>query len=137
EQPHAALKFFKDAAELGVPEAEIGRDRGLAYDITGDQRRAQREYRLALQHGRDPEVARRLALSLAIGGDRAAALALLDEQGRSPANERTRALVLALTGDAADAAQVIQASMPGAQGAALMPFLARLPSLSPTDRAPA
>lgn len=135
EQPHAALKFFRDAAELGVPEAEIARDRGLAYDITGDQRRAQRDYRLALQRSRDPEVGRRLALSLAIGGDRQGALALLDEQGRSPAGERTRALVLALTGDAADAGEVIQTSMPGGQGAALMPFLARLPGLSPADRA--
>jgi Flp pilus assembly protein TadD len=135
EQPHAALKFFRDAAELGVAEAEIAKDRGLAYDITGDQRRAQRDYRLALQRSRDAEVVRRLALSLAIGGDRQGALALLDEQGRSPAGERTRALVLALTGDAADAGEVIQASMPGAQGAALMPFLARLPGLSPTERA--
>jgi Flp pilus assembly protein TadD len=137
EQPHAALKFFKDAGDLGVPEAEIARDRGLAHDLTGDQRRAQRDYRLALQRDRDPEIVRRLALSLAIGGDREQALRLLDEQSgtRNPAAERTRALVLALTGDAADAAEVVRASMPGPQGEALMPFLARLPALSPADRA--
>jgi len=137
EQPHAALKFFKDAAELGVPEAEIAPDRGLAYDIAGDPRRAQRDYRLALQRSRDPELTRRLALSLAISGEREPALRLLDEQlqTRNPAAERTRALVLALTGDAADAARVVEASMPGPQGAALMPFLARLPGLSLADRA--
>jgi Flp pilus assembly protein TadD len=137
EQPHAALKFFKDAAELGVPEAELARDRGLAYDIVGDQRRAQRDYRLALQQGRDPEIVRRLALSLAIGGDREQALRLLDDQlaVRTPAAERTRALVLALTGDMADAGRAVQASLPGPQGEALMPFLARLPGLSPADRA--
>jgi Flp pilus assembly protein TadD len=137
EQPHAALKFFKDAAELGVPEGELAKDRGLAYDIAGDQRHAQRDYRLSLQRDRDPEVVRRLALSLAIGGDREQALRVLDEQGSggNAAAERTRALVLALTGDVADAGHVVQASMPGPQGEALMPFLARLPGLSPADRA--
>jgi Flp pilus assembly protein TadD len=137
EQPHAAIKFFKDAVELGVAEGELAGDRGLAYDILGDQRRAQRDYRLALQRARTPEVVRRLALSLAISGEREQALRTLDEQlqTRSPAAERTRALVLALTGDAADAERAVEASMPGPQGAALMPFLARLPSLSAADRA--
>jgi Flp pilus assembly protein TadD len=137
EQPHAAIKFFKDAAELGVAEAELAADRGLAYDIIGDQRRAQRDYRLALQRSRSPETVCRLALSLAISGERDQALRTLDDelQTRSPAAVRTRALVLALTGDAADAGQVVEASMPGPQGAALMPFLARLPSLNPADRA--
>src|SRR3712207_6867002 len=41
-----------------------------SYDISGDPRRAQRDYRLALQQSRDPEVTRRLALSLAITGER-------------------------------------------------------------------
>jgi Flp pilus assembly protein TadD len=135
EQPHAAIKFFKDAADLGVAEAELAGDRGLAYDILGDQRRAQRDYRVALQRARSPELLSRLALSLAISGDRDQALRTLDEEARGPAADRTRALVLALTGDAADAGRVVEASMPGGQGAALMPFLARLPSLSPADRA--
>jgi Flp pilus assembly protein TadD len=135
EQPHAAIKFFKDAADLGVPEAELAGDRGLAYDILGDQRRAQRDYRVALQRTRSPELLSRLALSLAISGDRDQALRTLDEEARGPAADRTRALVLALTGDAADAGRAVEASMPGGQGAALMPFLARLPSLSPADRA--
>jgi len=137
EQPHAALKFFRDAVELGVPEAELARDRGLAYDITGDQRRAQRDYRLALQRGRDPEATRRLALSLAISGEREPALRVLDEAFpvREPAEERTRALVLALTGDLAGAERAIDSRMAGPQAAALAPFLARLPALSPADRA--
>jgi Flp pilus assembly protein TadD len=137
EQPKAALKFFRDATDLGVPEADVARDRGLAFDTAGDPRRAQRDYRLALQNGPDPEVTRRLALSLAISGDRNAALQLLDPQLASGdrAAERTRALVLALTGDLAGAGRVVQASMPGAPGEAMMPFLARLPSLSYADRA--
>ncbi|HEY0413941.1 MAG TPA: SPOR domain-containing protein [Allosphingosinicella sp.] len=137
EQPRAALKFFKDATDLGVTDAEMARDRGLAYDISGDPRRAQRDYRLALQHGGDAEVTRRLALSLAITGDREAALQQLEPQLRTGdrAAERTRALVLALTGDAAGAGQAVQSAMPGPQGEAMMPFLARLPSLSYADRA--
>ena len=70
QQPHAALKFFRDAADLGVPAADLARDRGLAHDIAGNPREAQRDYRLALLKGRDDEVTRRLALSLAISGER-------------------------------------------------------------------
>jgi hypothetical protein len=137
QQPHAALKFFRDATELGVPAAEIARDRGLAHDIAGNPREAQRDYRMALQKGRDDEVTRRLALSLAISGEREPALRLLEDQllVRDRAAERARALVLALTGDTAGAARAVQTAMPGPQAGAMGPFLARLPSLSPAERA--
>jgi Flp pilus assembly protein TadD len=137
QQPHAALKFFRDATDLGVPAAEIARDRGLAHDIAGNPREAQRDYRMALQKGRDDEVARRLALSLAISGEREPALRMLEDQllVRDRAAERARALVLALTGDSAGATRAVQAAMPGPQAGAMSPFLARLPSLSPAERA--
>jgi Flp pilus assembly protein TadD len=137
QQPHAALKFFRDAAELGVPAVEIARDRGLAYDIAGNPREAQRDYRMALQKGRDDEVTRRLALSLAISGEREPALRLLEDQllVRDRAAERARALVLALTGDTEGANRAVQTAMPGPQAGAMSPFLARLPSLSPAERA--
>jgi Flp pilus assembly protein TadD len=137
QQPHAALKFFRDAAELGVPAADFARDRGLAFDLAGSPREAQRDYRLALQRGRDDEATRRLALSLAISGEREPALRLLEDQllVRDRAAERTRALVLALTGDTAGAARAVEAAMPGPQASAMSAFLARLPTLSPTERA--
>jgi tetratricopeptide (TPR) repeat protein len=137
QQPHAALKFFRDAADLGVPAAEMARDRGLAHDIAGNPREAQREYRIALQKGRDDEASRRLALSLAISGEREPALRLLEDQllVRDRAAERARAMVLALTGDAAGAARAVQTAMPGPQAGAMSPFLARLPGLSPAERA--
>ena len=137
QQPHAALKFFRDAAELGVPAADMARDRGLAHDLAGNPREAQRDYRLALQGGRDDETIRRLALSLAISGEREPALQLLEDQllVRDRAAERTRALVLALTGDTAGAARVARAAMPGPQASAMTPFLARLPTLTPSQRA--
>jgi Flp pilus assembly protein TadD len=137
QQPHAALKFFRDATDLGVPAAEIARDRGLAHDIAGNPREAQRDYRMALQKGRDDEATRRLALSLAISGEREPALRLLEDQllVRDRAAERTRALVLALTGDAAGATRAVQSAMPGPHAGAISPFLARLPSLSAAERA--
>jgi Flp pilus assembly protein TadD len=137
QQPHAALKFFRDATDLGVPVAEIARDRGLAHDIAGNPREAQRDYRLALQKGRDDEATRRLALSLAISGEREPALRLIEDQllVRDRAAERARALVLALTGDVAGAARAVQTAMPGPNAGAMSPFLARLPALSPSERA--
>jgi Flp pilus assembly protein TadD len=137
EQPRAALEFFDKAAALGVPQVDMAGDRGLAHDMLGDQRSAQREYELALRHRANPEITRRLALSFAISGERERALQLLEEQllVRDRAAARTRAFVLALTGDAAGADRAAEASMPGPQAAAMAPFLARLPSLSPSDRA--
>jgi Flp pilus assembly protein TadD len=137
QQPHAALKFFRDASDLGVPAAEMARDRGLAHDIAGNPREAQRDYRVALQKGRDDEATRRLALSLAISGEREPALRLLEDQllVRDRSAERARAMILALTGDAAGAARAVQTAMPGPQAGAMSPFLARLPSLPPAERA--
>jgi Flp pilus assembly protein TadD len=136
-KPDAAFKFFQEAVTLGVPEGEVARERGLAFDISGDARRAQRDYRLALQRGRDDEATRRLALSLAISGDREPALQLLEPQllAGDRDGERTRALVLALTGDTGGAVRTVEASMPGGRGSALAPFLERLSALAPADRA--
>lgn len=43
EQPHAALKFFGEATSAGLPERQIAGDRGLAHDLIGDTRSAQRD----------------------------------------------------------------------------------------------
>lgn len=135
-QPQGALKFFAEAIAMGAPEAEVAGARGLAYDLLGDPRRAQRDYRMALQSKPSAEVSRHLALSLAISGEREPALQALEGQLliRDRAAERTRAFVLALTGDAQGATRAVQASMP-AQSAALTPFLERLPALTPAERA--
>src|SRR3546814_9042411 len=49
EKPSEAVRYFDDAARLGVKDADIASDRGLALDLTGDPERAQREYKLALR----------------------------------------------------------------------------------------
>lgn len=136
EQPEAALKFFAAAASFGISEGEFAADRGLAYDLSGNPRRAQADYALSLKRTEDDEVRRRLALSLAISGDRDAALKAIDAQlrRRDPAAWRARAFVLALVGDTAGATAAVQAVMPD-EAAAIRPFLARLPSLAPAERA--
>lgn len=138
-QPEAALRLFAEASSLGVPDRDLAGYRGLARDLMGDQQAAQKDYALALRtHDDAPEVARRLALSQAISGQRLKALATIEEQLRyqDKAAWRTRAFILALTGDYEAAAQAVRVALP-AQASAFAPFLARLPSLSPAEKASA
>jgi Flp pilus assembly protein TadD len=137
-QPAAALPYFARAQQLGATLATIGCDRGLAYDLMGRQADAQADYRSALNGPDGDEARRRLALSLAISGDRNAALQTLAPLGAKGdvAAGRTRAFVLALTGDAGGAVMTINAAMPGSS-ASLMPFLQRLPGLQAGQKAAA
>jgi len=137
-EPQAALPYFKRAQQLGLPVSSFACDRGLAYDLMGQQSQAQADYRMALA-GRDAEEARRrLALSLAISGDRNGALealAPLSAKGDSGVS-RVRAFVLALTGDSASAMNAINAAMPGTSYG-VAPLLQRLPALSAAQKAAA
>jgi Flp pilus assembly protein TadD len=136
--PQAALAYFKRAQQLGATPAMLGCDRGLAYDLLGRQADAQADYRAALAGPDADEARRRLALSLAIGGDRAGALAALAPlmAQRDVAAARTRAFVLALTGDSNGAMVATDAAMPGSW-ARVAPFLQRLPGLQPNQKAAA
>ena len=136
-QAQAALSLFYDAVALGAPEWEIQSDRALAYDMMGDPRRAQQDYTALLRRRDDPEVRRRLALSLAISGNREAALAVIDAQLRrnDRAALRTQAFVLALTGDAAGAGRVATSAMPYGGAQQMAPFFSRLASLNPAQKA--
>lgn len=137
-EPHAALPYFTRAQQLGAPVSSFALDRGLAYDLLGRQADAQADYRIAMA-GRDgQEARRRLALSLAISGNRAEALQLLGPlmaQGDAAAS-RTRAFVMALTGDPNGARIAIDAAMPG-QWASVEPFIRRIATLRPGDKAAA
>ena len=136
--PQAALPYFKRAQQLGASVTSFACDRGLAYDLLGQQAQAQADYRLAL-NGRDSDEARRrLALSLAISGNQAEALqalAPLSAKGDSGV-PRVRAFVLALTGDSNSAIRAINAVMPGTS-AGVAPMLRRLPTLSAAQKAAA
>lgn len=137
-EPKAALPYFTRARQLGAPAAMIGCDRGLAYDLMGQQAQAQADYRAALNGADGDEARRRLALSLAISGDKAGALqtlAPLAAKGDAAVN-RTRAFVLALSGDSGGAMVAIDAAMPGSWSR-VAPFLQRLPALQAGQKAAA
>ena len=137
EKPTDALKLFGEAVSLGVPEQIVARDRGLAYDLRGDSKRAQRDYLLALHNGADDELMIRYALSLGISGDDRRALELLDPllRQRNLMAWRARAFVLAMNGDVVAAEAVANSVMPGGSGGSMSPFLRRLATLNPAERA--
>jgi Flp pilus assembly protein TadD len=137
EKPQDALRLFAEASRLGVPDADLAEDRGLAYDLTGQQSLAQRDYQTVLAgHPDDDTARRRLALSQGISGNKAGAIATLDPliRKRDIAGWRAQTFVLAMDGDAKGANEITRIMLPQ-QSAMLQPFLVRLATLSPADKA--
>jgi Flp pilus assembly protein TadD len=136
--PRAAMPYFARAQKLGLPVTTFACDRGLAYDLLGQQAQAQADYRVALNGPDADEARRRLALSLAIAGNQAAALDTLAPltAKADPASNRVRAFVFALTGNSNGAMQAADAALPGSF-ARVAPFLQRLPTLKPGEKAAA
>jgi len=125
-----AMQFFREAVSRGATQSAIGSDRGLAYDLMGQHSLAQADYRAALS-GRDgDEARRRLALSLAISGNKTEALSMLSPlmARGDAAGARCRAFVLALSGDANGAKSAIEAAMPGSSDN-MAYFFRKLPAL--------
>jgi tetratricopeptide (TPR) repeat protein len=138
ERPGEALRLFQQAEAMGADPADFGAERGLAYDLIGQQERAQRDYRAALAADPDnAETMRRYALSLGISGKRDEALKEIDPLIRKQdhAGWRDRAFILAMTGDPDQADKITHAMLPAVMADGLAPFLARLPQLSAVDRA--
>lgn len=136
-RPGEALQRFAEAEALRGDVRQFAADRALAYDLIGEQERAQREYRLALREGPADETLRRYALSLGISGQRDLALQTIDPLLRRSDRGawRARAFILAMTGDASGAERIAASMMPGGLGQGLQPFFDRLPRLGPADRA--
>ncbi len=137
ERPGEALLRFAEAEKLGYDPHNYAADRGLAFDLVGEQTRAQRDYRLALKQGPDDETLRRYALSLGISGRKDQALAEIDGLLRQSDRGawRVRAFVLAMGGDTAGAERIATSMLPGGMASGLMPFFERLQMLGPVDRA--
>ncbi|MCA1660965.1 MAG: SPOR domain-containing protein [Novosphingobium sp.] len=140
EDPFAAIPLFEAAERAGARDALLAGERGLAYDLVGDNATAQGFYRQALAAvpGHD-EIARRLALSLAIAGDRAGSEAALHPQIRrnDRAAWRTRAFALAILGETEEAVRIANATMPRDLAAALIPYLRYMGRLTPAQQAAA
>lgn len=137
KRPVEALALFDEAEKLGAKLGSHAGERGLAYDMVGDNGRAQQFYRMALADGglRDEkaqEVTRRLALSQAIGGDQAGSEATLLPllQRRDLAAYRTRAFALAASGKTEEAVAIADAVMPASLASRIAPYLRYMPKLT-------
>jgi Flp pilus assembly protein TadD len=133
-----ALPYFVRAQQLGAATLSFGLERGLAYDLLGRHADAQADYRAVLAGPDADEARRRLALSLAISGNKTEAISILGPlmAKGDAAGARVRALVLALTGDTEGARRSIEAAMPGSSYQ-MVPFFQRLPALRSDQKAAA
>jgi len=139
EDPFGAIPLFQSAERNGAIPVELLSDRGLAYDLVADNASAQKYYRQAIAASAGDEATRRLAVSLAIAGDRrgaeAALAPLLDRKDRSA--WRTRAFVLAILGREDEAISVVRATMPAELATGIAPYLRYMRQLTPAQQAAA
>lgn len=135
ERPLEAMQQFREAERLGAPLIEYAADRGFA----GQPALAQTDYRLVLDRRASDEIQKRLAISLAISGARAAALEVLDPMLRAQdiTAWRTRAFVIGLTGDVREMVEAAAITLPWRELEILTPYLGRLSSLSDAGKAQA
>jgi Flp pilus assembly protein TadD len=139
-RPAEAIPQFDRARDAGVPDREVLTDQALAFDLVGDQISAQAAYARAidLDPGND-EARRRLAISHAIGGNRArfeeGLRPLLDK--RDMAAFRARAFGLAILGDQERAAAIVDQVMPRDLSQRIIPYLAYMPRLTAGQQAAA
>ncbi|MFM6931608.1 MAG: tetratricopeptide repeat protein, partial [Novosphingobium sp.] len=137
--PYDAIPLFTEAEGAGGMDPRLNADRGLAYDLVGDNATAQKYYRLALAAAPSDEVKRRLALSLAIGGDRTGmedVLMPLLQRADKPAY-RTRAFALAILGKPDEAVTIAYQSMPQDLAVGIAPYLRYMPRLTKAQQAAA
>jgi len=138
-QPGEALRLFSEAEQAGEPMRFHAAERGLAYDLVGDNFRAQEQYRQFLSLGDDALVIRRLALSQAISGDQRASEATLLPllQRTDLAAYRTRAFALAILGKTEEAVSIAETMLPERLSSRLSPYLRYMPRLTRAQQAAA
>lgn len=139
QQPVEALRYFAEAEQAGETMQIHGADRGLAYDLVGDNAKAQEEYRRFLALGEDPLVTRRLALSQAIAGDQRASEATLLPllQRQDLAAYRARAFALAILGKPEEAVSIAETMLPERISSRMAPYLRYMPRLTRAQQAAA
>ena len=138
-EPITAIGLFADAEKLGPIDAERLTDRGLAFDLVGDNQTAQAYYRQSLTLAPNDETLRRLALSLAISGDRRGMESTLSPllQRQDKAAWRTRAFALAILGVPDEAESIVHQTMPEAMANSMTAYLRYMPRLTPAQQASA
>lgn len=137
--PITAITMFKEVEKLGPIEAARIADRGLAYDLVGDNQSAQGYYRQSLALAASDETSRRLALSQAISGDRAGMERTLGPllQRQDKAAWRTRAFALAILGVPDEAESIVHQTMPEDMANSMTAYLRYMPRLTAAQQAAA
>lgn len=138
-QPFEAIRWFDLADQAGFNRAEMATERGLAYDLIGDNAAAQRQYQLAIAGGQNDEASRRYALSLVIAGDRRGAELVIQPllERRDRGAWRVRTFIMAIAGQSEEAEGIARATMPADLAAAISPYLRYMPRLTPAQQAAA
>lgn len=140
DQPVEALNLFDKAEKAGLAMDSYAADRALAYDLVGNNIRAQQLYKQALSaDSGNEELRRKLAMSQAISGDRAAAEATLLPmlQKQDLAAYRTRAFALAVMGDTEEAVSIAKTILPKTLSDRIAPYLRYMPRLTKAQQATA
>ncbi|NML92512.1 SPOR domain-containing protein [Novosphingobium olei] len=139
DQPLDAIRYFDEAQAAGSDLSMFAQDRGLAYDLVGDNAAAQRLYQQAMARGSNDELVRRYALSLAIAGDRRGAETVLAPliQRQDRAAWRARTFIMAISGNPDEAVSVAYSSMPQDLASGIAPYLRFMPRLTPAQQAAA
>jgi Flp pilus assembly protein TadD len=137
--PFDAIPLFDQAEKAGALDSALAADRGLAYDLVGDNTTAQRYYRESLARTPSDEVVRRLALSLAISGDKHNAEQVLSPllAQRDAAAWRTRAFALAILGQTEEAVSIANTVLPSEIATGIAPYLRYMPRLTRAQQAAA
>lgn len=139
EDPQQAMRYFEAAiAAGGLDRAYLG-DRGLAFDLLGDQRRAQADYAVAAVSHSSAELTRRHAISLGISGQPDEAIRMLAPllRAQDRAAWRSRAMIVAMNGRPDEARQIARTTMPPQLAEALDPYFALMDRLTPDQLAAA
>jgi tetratricopeptide (TPR) repeat protein len=140
QEPQEALAILNRALNLKAPLAEVARWEGIALDLLGRPQDAQLSYSHALGSAPDDAgIIQHFALSLAITGDRAAALQLLGKlvdgpDGQSPDIRRSLALVYALSGDLRAASAILD-GLPATDRELMTALFVRIPELTDAEKA--
>lgn len=139
EDPFSAIPLFDEAEKAGPIDPALLGERGLAYDLVGDNVTAQVYYKRALQGARDDETVRRLALSQAISGDRRGMEVTLAPllQKQDKAAWRTRAFALAILGNTEEAESIARSTMPADLASGISGYLRYMPKLTAAQQAAA
>lgn len=139
QQPVEALELFAQAGRAGTDLTGYAAERGLAYDLVGNNAEAQRLYDVALSREETPETVRRLALSYAIGGDLEASEAtLLPLLQRSDlAAFRARAFALAIHGKEDEAISIAETMLPPRLSRRMASYLRNMQQLTRAQQAAA